>query len=273
MRQQRNFLLLERDEFKDWLDKQNVNRTIKYLQVHHTASPNYTTRKHQDEFKCLEGMRDYHMITNGWSATGQNITTFENGKIAISLDRDLNKTPAGIGGFNTANMCIENIGNFDKNGDIMTDEQKKTIVHLYACLAKKFNIPVDTDHIVYHAWYDVNGKRLSDYIPGKSKKTCPGNAWFEDGNTIAAANKGFIPAIKAELERLSKPIVPAPPSSQTISKDDEQVDKVKIVHTKDNTLLDGFMKDNKNYVCVDDLKEKGLIKATWDNINKKLYVS
>ncbi|MEK4006106.1 hypothetical protein [Paenibacillus sp. FSL H3-0333] len=38
--------------------------------------------------------------------------------------------------------------------------------------------------------------------------------------------------------------------------DDDQVDKVKIVHTKDNSLLDGFMKDNKNYICVNDLKEK-----------------
>ncbi|WP_342421921.1 N-acetylmuramoyl-L-alanine amidase [Paenibacillus sp. FSL E2-0178] len=204
------------------------------------------------------------MITNGWSATGQNITTFENGKIAISLDRDLNKTPAGIGGFNTNNICIENVGNFDKNGDKMTDEQKQTIIHLYACLAKKFNIPVNTDHIVYHAWYDVNGKRLSDYTPGKSKKTCPGNAWFEDGNTIAAANKGFIPAIKAELDKLNQPAT---------YKTDASDISTKIIFTADNKNVDGFMRDGSNYVPASALRDKLGDTLDWSNNTKVLMVN
>lgn len=209
MIQKGNFLLLERDEFRDWLKKQNVTRKITKLQVHHTALPNYTTRKvvngvgTQDVFKCLEGMRTSHINNNGWSATGQNITIFETGQIAMSLDRDLNKTPAGIAGANTGMICIENIGNFDVGGDNMTDAQRNSIIHVYACLAEKFNIPIDTDHIVYHAWYTASGTRLSDYTPGKSSKTCPGTAFWGHGNTIAAANKGFIPDVKTEYEKIT----------------------------------------------------------------------
>ncbi|MEC0127162.1 peptidoglycan recognition protein family protein [Paenibacillus pabuli] len=142
-----NFLLMEPSEFKVWLDKQNITRKIDKLQVHHTASPNYSTRQmingiaKQDVWKCLEGMRSYH-LSQGWSGTGQNITVLEDGRIAISLDRDLNKTPAGIKGANTGALCIEIIGNFDQGGDTMTAIQKQTVVHLYACLALKLNIPM-----------------------------------------------------------------------------------------------------------------------------------
>lgn len=230
MIQKGNFLLLERDEFREWLNKQNVTRKIDHLQVHHTASPNYSTRKiingvaKQDYFECLEGMRNFHINVQGWSATGQNITTFEDGKIAISLDRDLNSTPAGIAGHNTGGICVENVGCFDKGCDPITDEQRKTIVHLYACLAEKFNLPIDTDHIVYHAWYTAKGERLKDYTPGKSSKTCPGTAFFGDGNTIAAANKNFIPQIKAELARLKNASCP-PLSPNSNVKDDEPMTK------------------------------------------------
>jgi hypothetical protein len=62
-------------------------------------------------------------------------------------------------------------------------------------------------------------------------------------------------------------------TTQPTVKDDEQLEKVKIVYTKDNSLVDGFMKDGTNYVSVAALKELGLIKATWDNINKKLYIN
>ncbi|KAF6625172.1 N-acetylmuramoyl-L-alanine amidase [Paenibacillus sp. EKM208P] len=208
MIQQGNFLLMERDEFRDWLGKQNITRKIDRTQVHHTASPNYSTRKifngvaQQDHFVCLEGMRNYHVNTEGWSATGQNITTFEDGKIAISLDRDLNKTPAGIRNSNTGAICIENVGCFDIGADNITDEQHKTIIHVHACLCEKFNHPVDTNHIVYHAWYTYSGERLSDYTPGKSSKSCPGTNFWGDGNTVAAAKKNFLPQIQEELNRL-----------------------------------------------------------------------
>ncbi|MEC0092901.1 peptidoglycan recognition protein family protein [Paenibacillus macquariensis] len=205
-----NYLLLECGEFRNWLSDQRITRTINKLQVHHTASPNYTTRKmvmgiaQQDHFKCLEGMRDFHINTNGWSATGQNITVFEDGKIAISLDRDLSKVPAGMAGANTGMLCVEIIGNFDKGGDKITAAQKQAVIHLYACLVERFKMPIDTDHIVYHAWYTSKGLRLNDYTHGKSSKSCPGTNFWGDGNTIASAKNSFLPMIKAELDGLGK---------------------------------------------------------------------
>jgi hypothetical protein len=212
MQQKGHFLLMEREEFRDWLEKQSVSRSIKILQVHHTASPNYTTRRGQDHFVCLEGMRNFHVNTNGWDATGQNITTFEDGMIAISLDRDLSKTPAGIGNANTGAICIENIGSFDIGGDSMTAEQKKTIVHLYACLANRFNIPVTTSNIVYHHWYSADGTKIVDFATGTQissklpSKTCPGTNFWGDGNTVAAANRNFIPQIREELYKIKNNI-------------------------------------------------------------------
>ncbi|PIH58295.1 peptidoglycan recognition family protein [Paenibacillus sp. LK1] len=196
-----NFLLLESSEFFGWLQQQKITRTITRLQVHHTWLPNYATRKNQDHFKCLEGIRNTH-LANGWNGTGQNITVFEDGKIAISLDRNLNTVPAGIKGANTGALCVETIGNFDISGDTMTDLQRQAVLHLYACLAIKLNIPVDTNHIVYHAWYTPAGDWLGDYIQGRSSKTCPGTNFFGHGNTRLAASRGFIPGIQAEVQRI-----------------------------------------------------------------------
>ncbi|MBX4147492.1 N-acetylmuramoyl-L-alanine amidase [Paenibacillus lautus] len=211
MIQKGNFLLLEKSEFRDWLKKQIVARPIKTLQVHHTALPNYTTRQlvngvaKQDVFKCLEGMRNSH-LSAGWAATGQNISIMEDGKVAISLDRNLNRIPAGIRGANNNSICIEIIGQFDKNCDTMTDVQKESVIHVYASLAERFKLPINTDTIVYHAWFTAKGVRLNDYTPGKSSKTCPGTAFFGDGNTITAAKKGFLPAVQKELNRLTNNI-------------------------------------------------------------------
>lgn len=208
---------MEPSEFQGWLDSQNITRPITKLQVHHTWLPNYTTRINQDHFKCLEGMRNSHINKNGWSATGQNITVFEDGKIAISLDRNLNKIPAGIGGANTGALCVEIIGNFNISGDTMTTAQKQAVAHLYACLAIKLNIPIDTSHIVYHAWYTAEGKWLGDYVQGRSKKTCPGTLFWGDGNTKVAANKGFIPAVKGEVDRIKNGGVKVSEQKYTLS--------------------------------------------------------
>jgi hypothetical protein len=173
----------------------------------------------QDYFKCLEGMRDFHINTNKWKATGQHLTLFEDGKVGVSLDRDLNMTPACIYNNNAGYVGVEIIGCFDKGVDTMTSVQKEAAIHLYAVLCEKFYVPVNTDKIVYHAWFSASGTRLGDYYPGKSSKSCPGTAYFGDGNTVAAANKNFLPQVKAELERLRSGISNATPITKP--KDDE----------------------------------------------------
>jgi hypothetical protein len=267
-----NFLLMELSEFQAWLEKQVITRAVSKVQFHHTASPNYTTRKMvngvatQDHFKCLEGMRDYHIITNGWSATGQNITIFEDGKVAISLDRDLNKTPAGITGQNTGQICIENIGNFDKGGDTMTAKQREAIIHVYACLAKKFNLPIDTDHFVYHAWFTASGTRLADYTPGKSSKSCPGTNFFGAGNTVASAKTVVFPLIQAELNRLNAPVTPPQPVPST--------DIPQEITVYYNTVKDtGVLYNNKTYVKLTKLAEVLGFEAGYDNATKKATIN
>lgn len=233
MKQQGHFLLMKRSEFRDWLQKQSITRSISKLQVHHTASPNYNTRNisngiaQQDAFACLEGMRNFHVNINKWRATGQNITIMEDGRIAISLDRDLNQVPAGIANQNSGWICIEIIGNFDANQDVMTAKQQQSVVHVYACLCDKLSIPVNTDHIAYHAWFTSSGIRLPDYSPGKSSKTCPGTSFWNHGNTVAAANKGFIPSIRSELERLqNKGTVGQPMNADDKKSFDELKDQI-----------------------------------------------
>lgn len=232
-----NFILLEKSEFKNWLDNKKVTRLINHLQVHHTYLPNYSTRKNQDPFKCLEGMRSTH-LANGWSATGQHLSVLETGQIAISIDRDLNTTPAGIKGHNTGGITVEIIGDFNKNGDTITGDQKESVIHLYACLANKFNIQIDTDHIVYHAWFTPEGVRLPDYSPSKSSKTCPGTAFWGDGNTISSAKKTFLPAIQAELNKINKKSEPVKVENMPMTTTEKKAfeDLVAIVNAQNETI-------------------------------------
>lgn len=249
-----NFILMEKSEFRDWLKKQAVTRKIDKLQVHHTYKPNYTTRKNQDPFKCLEGMRNNHVNIKRWNDIGQNFTILETGQIAYSLGRGLNVTPAGIGGANTGALCIEIIGNFDTDGDKMTDKQKEAVIHLYACLAEKLTLPINTNTIVYHAWYSTSGKRLSDWIPGISSKSCPGTAFF-GGNTISAANKNFIPLIKDEYKRLT-------------SGEDEDLEKA-TVRVNGYKIDNGFIKDGVTYVPLRSIGNAINAQIGWDNKKKE----
>lgn len=211
MKKNDHFLLFDDlTEFKSWLEDQKVTRKITILQVHHTWMPNYKSFNGKNHFELLNSMRNSHK-QRGFDDIAQQITTFPDGKIAYSLGRPFDKAPAGIKGANLTGICIENVGNFDAGGDIMTDIHRTTIIGLYAVLAKKFNIPIDTDHIVYHHWYDLNtGKRIPDSIinkyagqsavPGYYTKTCPGTAFF-GGNSVKAAQENFIPLIKEYLKR------------------------------------------------------------------------
>lgn len=261
MKADNNFIVMDREEFRPWLKKQTVTREVTRLQVHHTWSPSYKDFKDGQEFQRLNAMRNYH-LGQGWNDIGQNITSFPNGKIGISIGRGLNVTPAGIKGANIGALCIENLGNFDRDGDTMTAEHKATIVHLYACLAEKYNLPIDTSHIVYHAWYTREGDRLSDYIPGKSSKTCPGIKFWGDGNTVAAAVKGFLPDVKAELDRI---LGKAP----NIAQDKPQ--EVRVYYNGNEK--DGYTFNNRTYVGVKELGDFLGFTVGFNNTTKKAIVN
>lgn len=199
------FIIMSRHEFYEWLQKQTFTRKISIIQNHHTWAPNYTSFNGKNHFARLEAMKNYHVKTNGWSDIGQNITTFPDGLIAVC--RPFDTTPAGIKGANNGALCLEHIGNFDMNGDVMVPEHQQTITFVNAALCETFNLPIDTEHIVYHHWYSPNGTRIYNFksgsnLPGLSAKSCPGSNFFK-GNTVLHAQKYFIPLIQENFNNFT----------------------------------------------------------------------
>lgn len=209
MKTQNGFTLLETEkEFKEWLDKQHPTRKITRLQVHHMALPDYSTWNNTDKrvygdnrelgrTLALDayGKQTWHSSDGYGHYIAQHFSIFPNGK--ITTGRHLNSTPIGIAGWNTNAICIEIYGNFDKGQDIMTKEQRKAVIFVYALLAKKFNTPISSNYIRPHAWFTSGGTCLWDYYPGKSRKTCPGTNFMGFGNTKKAFENNFYPLLKA----------------------------------------------------------------------------
>ncbi|MCB0376774.1 MAG: N-acetylmuramoyl-L-alanine amidase, partial [Sinomicrobium sp.] len=190
------FILMDINTFAEWLKGQRISRPVERIQNHHTWKPDYANFRGDNHFNLLEGMRNSH-LKRGFSDIAQNITTFPDGALAVC--RPLERTPAGIKGANTGGICIEHLGNFDAGGDTMTKAHANTVIYLNALLCAEFKLNPDTDSIVYHHWWDLNTGRRTN---GEGvTKSCPGNRFF-GGNTVADAERYFIPKIKAWLEAM-----------------------------------------------------------------------
>jgi hypothetical protein len=156
----------------------------------------------------LKGMRDYHMQSAGFSEIAQQITTYPDGLIAIG-HRTFDMSPAGIKGANSTGVCMENIGNFDKGMDIMSAEQRETILFINAIFTIRFKLGVNSDSIIYHHWFDLNTGARIDYggkVPTGSTKSCPGTGFF-GGNTVDLARANFLPLVQAKVNEILKPII------------------------------------------------------------------
>lgn len=187
------------DEFESWLKSQKVARKIKLIQIHHTAT-RLSTFKNSNHFTLQQSMKNFHVRNNGFADIAQQFTIFPDGTIVTG--RSLNTNPAGITGANTGAICIENYGWFDKNYDIMPQIQKDAIIKYIAILCKHFKLTPSSNTIVYHCWYNSKGKKLNDYVAGKSCKTCPGTNFF-GGNTFSAYITNFLPLVKQEFNNVN----------------------------------------------------------------------
>lgn len=188
------FQKLNISEFENWVGQISVGRTIRYLQQHHTWSPDYAMFNGKNYFDLQQAMKNHHVNTNGWMDIGQHFTTFPDGSILTG--RSLENTPAGIFGFNTYALCIEHFGNFDSNKDQMTIAQQDAIVGMTAILCQKFSIPVNSAKIVYHHWFNLaTGDRNNG---ANNNKTCPGTNFF-GGNKVANYEENFSPKVNALL--------------------------------------------------------------------------
>lgn len=217
---QGKFILFDIPEFSDWLNTTDVSRVIGLIQNHHTWSPSYQHFDGNNHFKLLNGMENAH-IERGFSEIGQNLTTFPDGTVAVC--RSLDKIPAGIKGANTNAICIENIGNFDLGKDVMSDEQRATIIQLNAILCNSFNLQPNIDVIVYHHWYDLNtGERTNG---SGTTKTCPGTNFF-NGINVSDAETHFIPLILSKLQ--AKAMVQAVESEEVLFTAKTDEDKLNV---------------------------------------------
>lgn len=190
------------DEFETWLTVQRVARTVLYVQQHHTYSPDYSRFNGSNHFELQKSMKDYHVNQNGWADLGQHFTTFPDGSIVTG--RSLELSPAGIYMNNANAVCLEHMGDFDAGHDLMTVQQRDTILRVTAALCTRFGIPVTTERIVYHHWFNLDtGVRNNG---AGNNKTCPGTTFF-GGNSVAACQSGFLPAVLQVLAGRADPAV------------------------------------------------------------------
>ncbi|MBK8922693.1 MAG: amidase [Saprospirales bacterium] len=204
MKEKFGFKLLTTNEFEAWITQQNVARTVLFIQEHHTFVPNYLHFKNDNHFDLQKGMQHFHQSVNGWLDIAQHFSIFPDGMVVTG--RNLEIAPACIYRFNAHSICIENVGNFDADGDQMRPEQREAIVRVTAALCKRFNVPVNTDRIVYHHWFDLKtGARTNG---SGATKTCPGTTHFFGGNTVENARQHFLPLVDAVVK--GGPVPPPP---------------------------------------------------------------
>jgi len=190
-------------EFPAWLNSQRIARTILKVQQHHTYRPDYSHFNGNNHFERQQAMKNHHMINNGWSDIGQHFTIFPDG--TIMTGRSLESTPACTFGQNANSICIENLGNFDHNADIMTSDQRNAIVTVTAELLRKFNLPVNTQTVIYHHWFDLSTGQRNNST--RNKKSCPGSNFF-GGNKEADCENNFLPLVQAALAGSAVPQAP-----------------------------------------------------------------
>jgi LysM repeat protein len=202
LRMQGQYILMTREEFRNWLLNNQFNRKISLIQQHHTWLPSYKNFNGSNHFQLLKGMENFHIKKRKWKNIAQNITTFPDGKIAIS--RPLNVAPEGSIGVraNSVGIAIENVGNFDLGYDVMTKEQKETIIYITALLSIKFGLTPSIDSITYHHWWDMKtGQRVLNKSAGHTVKSCPGTGFF-GGNTTTSAKKHFYPLVTRKMQEI-----------------------------------------------------------------------
>ncbi|SFT73156.1 N-acetylmuramoyl-L-alanine amidase [Algoriphagus locisalis] len=190
MESKHGFLKMSIAEFIPWIQSQRIARTIITVQQHHTWSPNYTHFNGRNHFDRQLAMKNHHVRNNGWSDIGQHFTSFPDGTIVTG--RSLEATPACIFGANRDSICIEHLGNFDTDGDSMTNEHRMAIVQMTAALCDKFRLPINTISIIYHHWYELSTGKRNNGTGGN--KSCPGTAFF-GGNKPQDCETYFLPMV------------------------------------------------------------------------------
>ncbi|MBU8770344.1 N-acetylmuramoyl-L-alanine amidase [Cytobacillus oceanisediminis] len=141
------------------------------LHVHHTWRPNHSNFNGKNHESVQNGMRNYHVNTNGWDDIAQHVTLFPDGSFLTG--RNFGKQPVSIKGYNGSGSKIpfacEMVGDFDIGKDKLDGKQLDSILKL----AKFFD-----DQKKYIRFHREN-----------APKTCPGSGI--DKNEFMKAVKNF----------------------------------------------------------------------------------
>jgi len=98
-----------------------LKRAPDHIVVHHTASANTTNYSRQAAFSLSRAIQKYHMDTNGWDDTGQQLTISRGGYLMEGRNRSLAAIRAGnhVVGAHTLNHNDHTIG-IENEGTYMT---------------------------------------------------------------------------------------------------------------------------------------------------------
>lgn len=88
------YILMTREEFRNWLFQNQFTRKISVIQQHHTWKPSYMHFHGSNHFMMLSGIENFHVKQMGWKMIAQNITTFPDGKVAVC--RPFEIAPIGL---------------------------------------------------------------------------------------------------------------------------------------------------------------------------------
>lgn len=157
------------ETFLTWFQTLGVFR-INSFHFHHTYLPNHTTwRQSPNHRKVQDGMKNYHVQTNGWDDIAQHVTLFPDGKIMTG--RDPGQAPVSAKGYNgnwhSHPFMAECIGNFDEGHDKLGGAQLVSAVAIARYWHRKGM------QVIFHR---------ECLIDGKQPKSCPGTGidkgWF-----------------------------------------------------------------------------------------------
>src|SRR5690606_35430265 len=103
---------------------QVLDRAPDRIVVHHTATPNSADRSLEHAFALSRSIQAYHMDSNGWADTGQQLTIGRGGHLMEGRNRSLVAINAGdhVVGAHTANHNSHTIG-IENEGTYMTMER------------------------------------------------------------------------------------------------------------------------------------------------------
>lgn len=148
MKSTEKFILMSSDEFRDWLNGQDIHRPVRCIQNYYTILPAYARFTGSNHFQILSGMEEYQSFEKGYDEIGQNLTVFPDGSIAVC--RDLNKIPAGKNGSSAFCLRVEHILNTGNEKKDLPEAQLDSSIWLNAILCLKFRINAGNTSIVTH---------------------------------------------------------------------------------------------------------------------------